>query len=69
LVSDFQFGQGEVMTSFREREKAYEAEFAHREELKFKVRNWRFGRRNILANQAETARRMPKTLSRWTLQA
>src|ERR1700758_4465634 len=26
------------MTSFDEREKAYEAEFAHREELKFKVR-------------------------------
>jgi hypothetical protein len=38
LVSHFQFGQGEVMASFDERAKAYEAEFAHREELRFKVR-------------------------------
>jgi hypothetical protein len=37
LINYFK-GEEKVMMSFDEREKAYEAQFAHREEFKFKVR-------------------------------
>jgi len=49
-------GRNQTMTSLEKRENAYETEFVHREELKFRAREWA-----VKALATWTAKRLGKT--------